>query len=187
MAKNFRLAGRTKAQDFEWLKWGFKRPELEEGLWLVDWRSIGSPKYCVYVIAPDGQWPVKIGISHSPVDRSRLGNLQVGNWKRLEVAHCFWTETQADALAIEKEVHRDYSEQKKWLLGEWVDTRPNEARERIEWAALILGVNIGNDVPSEAAESIKARIETLWPWTTYYQAMAERGEMSHRGTISADY
>lgn len=185
MAPSYRLAGRSKTQDFEWLKWGFQRPTVEQGLWLVDWKSLGSPKYCVYVIAPDGQWPVKIGISHSP--RTRLGNLQIGNWKRLEVAHCFWTESREDAHAIEQAVHKDYSEQKKWLLGEWVDTRPAEARERIEWAALILGLNIGTDIPAEAVESIKARIDVLWPWATYYQAMAARGEMANRGTITADY
>lgn len=185
MAPKYRLAGRNKAQDFEWLKWGYRRPTVEEGLWLVDWRSLGSQKYCVYVIAPDGQWPVKIGISHSP--RARLANLQSGNWKRLEVSHCFWTESEADARAVEQAVHRDYSEQKKWLLGEWVDTRPAEAKERVEWAALILGVNVGTTIPEEAVASIKRRIDVLWPWTEYYQASADRSEMSNRGTITADY
>lgn len=185
MAQNFKLAGRNKAQDLEWLKWGIQRPQPEDALWLVDWRSIGSDKYCIYVIAPDGNWPVKIGVSHAP--RARLSSLQVGNWKRLEVAKCFWVNSREDALAIEREVHRDYSEAKKWLLGEWVDTRPAEARERIEWAALILGVEISHEVPSEAMPSIQARIELLWPWATYHQANAARGDMAHATTISADY
>lgn len=171
-----KLAGRRKAQDLEWLKWAMDRPAPEDALWLVDFKSLNSLRYCVYVIAPDGKWPVKVGISHSP--RSRLATLQVGNWKRLEVAYCFWVESMADALLIEREVHKDYADQNKWLLGEWIDARPQEARERIEWAALSLSIEASRSVPPEAVDYVKAKIEALWPWDQQYQAVAARYQMA---------
>lgn len=177
MAPKHSLAGRKKAPELEWMRWTGKRPEPEDCLWLVNWRSIGSPKYCIYVIAPDGQWPVKVGISHNP--SLRLANLQVGNWKRLEVARCFWTHTEADARLIEQAVHRDYTEQKKWLLGEWIDARPADARERIEWAALINDIEIGRDVPPEAMPCVQQRVDSLWPWASYHAANGDMQDMAY--------
>lgn len=185
MVRKHSLAGRSKAQNLEWLRWTGKRPDVPDALWLVNWRALGSPRYCVYVIAPDGQWPVKVGISHCP--SSRLASLQVGNWKRLEVAHCFWTHTEADARLIEQAVHRDYTEQQKWLLGEWVDTRPADARERVEWAALINGIDVSLDVPSDAIPFIQKRIDVMWPWAAYHAANGDMQGMANKFTLSPDY
>lgn len=185
MAKQIKLAGRQKAQNLEWIKWARRRPEPEDSLWLVDWRSLKSERCCVYVIAPDGQWPVKVGISHAP--RSRLLSLQVGNWKRLEVAACYWTHSVADALLLEREVHRDYSQQEKWLLGEWIDARPNEAAEKIQWAAMILSIDISDAVPADAMDSISQRIDALWPWPAYSKAVGARYDITMEDTIPHDY
>lgn len=156
-----RLGGRLKARDGDWAVWASNRPTLATGLWLIDWRALGLPHYCIYVIAPDGQWPVKVGISCDP--RSRLQALQGANWKRLEVAKCFWVDSIATARAVEAEVHRDYSARKKWLLGEWVDGRPDEAGDLIGFTALRLGIELNQHVPEEGKIWVEDEINRLWP------------------------
>lgn len=175
MAKIKGLAGRKKIQAYEDLKWVHNRPEAHTALWLVDWKAMGSDRYCVYVISPDSQWPVKVGISSSP--KNRLSGLQSAYWRRLEVAECFWVETKSDALEIERAVHDHFAEKGKWLLGEWVDARAAEAREQVEWASVISGIPVSSAVPEDAQDYVQGVITRYWPRPILNQAAGRKDDI----------
>lgn len=65
----------------------------------------------VYVIGPEGG-PYKIGKADEPV--TRLSDLQIGNWNKLELI----TEI-VGGLELEAELHKKFS--KKRIRGEWFD------------------------------------------------------------------
>ena len=165
--------GSKNARPLDWLEiaeWPFPHSYP----WLATFGD-GDDRCFVYVIAPEGKWPVKVGISSNP--KKRLFALQGANWKRLRVEHCCWTATRADAFAIEKYLHAEFADGGKWLLGEWVDARPDEAKERIEWAALALSINVSFDIPTDKIEEVQKRINAMWPVEARYEANARRTEI----------
>jgi hypothetical protein len=42
--------------------------------------------------------------------------------------------------------------EKKLLLGEWFDVRPEQAVELIDWAGQVLGVEVRSDIPDAKIE-----------------------------------
>lgn len=142
--------------------------------WLASFGP-GDDRCFVYVIAPEGKWPVKVGISSSP--KKRLMSLQGANWKRLRVEHCGWTETRAEALAIERYLHAEFADGGKWLLGEWVDARPDEAKERIQWAAMALNIGVTFDVPEDKIAEVRKKLDAMWSVEDRYEANARRFEI----------
>ena len=127
---------------------------------MVDWKRYGLPYCSIYIVAPDGHWPCKIGISNYA--RKRLNVLQTSHWKRLEVARCFWAPSVNDARRIEKKAHEILKEGGLYLLGEWFDRTPEKAAEVIEFAALTEGVELSEKVGHpEAAQDIAREWEAM--------------------------
>jgi len=151
--------------------------------WLANFGA-GDDRCFVYVIVPEGKWPVKVGISKSP--KRRLVDLQGANWKRLRVEYCGWTATRADALAIERFVHDEYAERGKWLLGEWIDARPDEAKERIEWAAMALSINVSFALPDDKISEVQATIDAIWPMAARHAAYGEKYDMTIHKAYGSD-
>jgi hypothetical protein len=170
------IAGMSKnARPYEWViikefPYPYQHP------WLATFGG-GDDRCFVYVIAPDGKWPVKVGISTSP--RKRLAQLQCSNWKRLKVEHCAWVASKKDALAIEKFIHDEFSENGKWLLGEWVDARPEEAKERIEWASMALSIPVDFTLPADKEADVQALLDKMWPTNARYEAHAEYSRIAY--------
>jgi hypothetical protein len=161
------------ARPLDWLEIA-GHPYPHQYPWLATFGE-GDDRCFVYVIAPEGKWPVKVGISSNP--KSRLFSLQGANWKRLRVEHCCWTATRAQALAIEKYLHAEFAEGGKWLLGEWVDARPDEAKERIEWASMTLSIPVDFTIPADKEAEVWKRLKAMWPVEAIYEANARKTEM----------
>lgn len=163
------------ARPFDWVEIAeWPTPQLYP--WLADF-SGDDPRCFIYVIAPEGKWPVKVGISKSP--RRRLSDLQGANWKRLKVEVCAWAETKTSAFALEQYVHSDYSDRGKWLLGEWIDARPDDAKERIEWAAMALNIGVNFGIPEDKISEVQRKIDSMWPTNARHEAIAKRTEIGY--------
>lgn len=122
-------------------------PKAEDQVWLADWKSYKLPHCSIYVVSPDGQWPCKVGISTYAY--RRLLGLQTSVWKPLKMMGCYWAKTVAEARALEKAVHRRLTEDNVWLHGEWFDMRPNNARDMIEFVALVEGIEISSTIDNQ--------------------------------------
>jgi hypothetical protein len=118
-----------------------------EQIWLANWKAWGLPYCSVYVIAPEGHWPSKVGISvHA---RKRVQELQTSHWKRLVVSECYWCPTVKGARAVEKKVHDALKEENVYLLGEWFDKTPAQAAEIVGFTAMVLGVELNGRIEHE--------------------------------------
>lgn len=79
--------------------------------------------------------PCKIGISHQP--SARLGSVQTGNHKKLEVISAVAMPSRALAKALERGLHWHFEAFR--LSGEWFDVSPIDAAiGACCWAKLIL-------------------------------------------------
>lgn len=123
------------------------RDEPEKQVWLADWKSYGLPYGSIYIVAPDNDWPCKIGISANP--RKRLLQLQTSVWRPIQVARCYWAETMREAKRLEAAVHRRLTEDSRWLHGEWFDMRPDEAAEMLEFISMVENVDICDHIEHE--------------------------------------
>jgi len=171
MHKLGRAASRKNAASWEWLRQAREIPTVENGFWLVDWAAIKRPEYCLYIIAPDGGWPIKIGISNWVL--RRLRQLQTANWKRLSVAKCYWTTDKSAALFLEQKIIGQFRKETRWLLGEWLDVRAPEAAERLEWLALEAGILIGDSTPKDDRPYVEGVINSIWPRTVRQELEAQ--------------
>jgi hypothetical protein len=61
---------------------------MEIPIWKLDWPNLGRPFCNVYIIAPEGTWPVKIGIAVNAA--KRLSSLQTSHWKPLQIMKVWW-------------------------------------------------------------------------------------------------
>jgi len=125
-------------------------------VWLADWKKFGLPYCSIYVIAPEGHWPSKVGIS--TFARKRVQALQTSHWKMLVVKKCYWAETVADARAVEQKVHSILKEDQAYLLGEWFDKSPTQAAEVIEFAAMALGIVINDKILHDGVSEEVAKV-----------------------------
>lgn len=122
-------------------------PKPEDYVWLADWRRYKLPYCSIYVVAPDGNWPCKVGISTNPY--KRLIGLQTSVWKPLKVTSCYWAKTIKEARELEKQVHKRLTSDNVWLHGEWFDMRPKDAREMIEFVSMVEGLDISDQIDNE--------------------------------------
>lgn len=129
----------------------------EKYVWLADWKKHRLPYCSVYIVSPDGQWPCKVGISTHAY--KRLAGLQTSVWKPLKVMGCYWAKTVHEARALEKAVHKRLSEDSVWLHGEWFDMRPKQAKEMIEFVAMVEGIEIYDEIDNpDVMSDIKALV-----------------------------
>jgi len=136
--------------------WGGYGDEAKQ-VWLADWKAWGLPYCSIYVIAPEGHWPCKIGISVNASKRVRT--LQTSHWKMLVVAKCYWAPTVADARKVEQKAHEMLKADDAYLLGEWFDKTPEKAAEVIEFAAMTTGVDLHDEIEEpDIVESIMEQI-----------------------------
>lgn len=137
----------------------WKETEPASLVWLVDWKKFRLPYHTVYVIAPDGLWPSKIGISNFA--KKRVYTLQTSHWKPLKVAHCFWCKSQKDAYAVEQRAHDILDDEGVWLLGEWFDKPAKKAGEIVRFAANVAGVEIWDRIEdADALAEMAALVKT---------------------------
>jgi len=132
----------------------------------------------VYVIAPESGRPVKIG--HGGTAKSRLGQLQIGNWQELKIAH-EQPVPAAMAQALEKAAHVEFAGRR--LRGEWFDV-PAEA------ARIFLSETAARWIDERQAGDDFGLTECLHlcdePRAAYAAITRFRGEPSQRaGSISA--
>lgn len=114
-------------------------------LWLLDWGELGFAYSGVYVIAPGGAWPNKIGISCC-VPR-RLIALQTSHWQKLHVFDYWLCENAKAARTVERSVHKILADDGKLLMGEWFDVRSNQASKVVEYAADREGIELARRIP----------------------------------------
>lgn len=131
---------------------------IEEQVWLVDWKAFQLPYCSLYIVSPDGDWPCKVGISTNA--SKRLIGLQTSVWKPLRVAHCYWTATVHQARALEKAIHKRLTEDNAWLHGEWFSMRPSEAKEIVEFVAMVEGIELFDTIDNpEVITSLEAEMD----------------------------
>ena len=88
-----------------------------------------SASHQVYVIAPIGQRPVKVGVSINP--RSRISALQTGHPSKLFLFHTIRLQRE-DAFMAEHIFH-DSGEGTTLLEGEWHDVDVRYAIEQLQF------------------------------------------------------
>ncbi|MCX7319240.1 MAG: GIY-YIG nuclease family protein [Hyphomicrobiales bacterium] len=132
-----------------------KDPKLDvsfdECLWRIDWARLGYPYVGVYCICPDNKWPTKVGVSQNVP--KRLGQIQVGVWRQVDVYGYFYCANAQEAFAIEAKTHELMRDAALQMQGEWFDIRPEKAIEFIQFAAEILGIELRKDIPNEEVKS----------------------------------
>ena len=149
-------AAQTLSRREALVDWSILRKNDRDHVWLADWKKFGLPYCSIYVIAPEGHWPSKIGIS--TFAKKRVQSLQTSHWKMLVVKKCYWAETVADARAVEQKVHSILKEDQAYLLGEWFDKSPKQAAEVIEFAAMALGIGIDDKILDERVLSEVSKV-----------------------------
>jgi hypothetical protein len=77
----------------------------------------------IYVIGPDRESPVKIGVASNPV--GRLGNMQVAHWEQLFIHGLFTVYSRGDAFRVEKLCHRRLEDHA--MRGEWFNVFAEDA------------------------------------------------------------
>lgn len=122
--------------------------DLNEDLWRINWKAFGFPYCCVYLIAPDNGWPIKVGMSDNPA--SRLNALQTAHWKFLTVLGCWVCENKTAARKAEHVAHRTIQAAGKHLMGEWFDLRGDEALALVERAFVTNGIDAHRRLPIDA-------------------------------------
>lgn len=85
----------------------------------------------LYVVAPKGGKPSKIGIAEDVV--TRLCALRAAHWEPLDMYHLAWLQSRLDAGTLERLTHVHL--QDKRVSGEWFDVTPDVARAAIEKTA----------------------------------------------------
>lgn len=83
---------------------------------------VENMKYCVYFIS-DGEF-IKIGVAASLPNR--IKQLQTGNPRKLSAMFIIETETQREALKIENDLHKYFSE--KQCVGEWFNITESDIK-----------------------------------------------------------
>lgn len=150
----------------------FKREAMTDGgaltrvrsdrdlVWMVDWRKYGLAHCSVYIIAPEGHWPCKVGIS--TFAKKRVQSLQTSHWKMLAVSRCWWASGVKEARAVEAKTHEMLKADNCYLLGEWFDKTPDKAAEVVEFAAMSVGVDLCDMITQpEIEKEISAEMAQL--------------------------
>lgn len=141
-----------------------------EHVWLADWRAHKLPHCSVYVIAPEGHWPSKVGIAVCA--KKRVQGLQTSHWKQLVVSACFYAPSIADARKVEQKVHAMLKEERAYLLGEWFDKTAAQAAQVVEFAGDLLGIELRNRIEEPA---VLATVTEIALKERYLQMQLDRG------------
>jgi hypothetical protein len=153
--------------------------DARKAVWLVNWKAWDLPYCSLYVVSTDSKWPCKIGISIDPY--KRIGGIQTGVWRRVDVHKCFYLKTVKQARALEQKIHQTLTDQGKWLHGEWFDLRPEQTTDIIEFEAMVLGLEINSEIEDD--EIANSLYNDMWEATRHlkYQMIENReGFDEHR-------
>lgn len=140
---------------------GAERWELDyqADLWTVPWRKLGFGYCGVYLITPEGKWPVKIGISEDAA--ARLNSLQTSHWHQMRVVDYWVCESKASARKLEARAHLSLGGRR--MMGEWFDITVAKAAEIVEFEAGVIGVELAKKVPDTAKFApVRAHIESFY-------------------------
>lgn len=124
-------------------------------VWKMNWKAFGSERCSIYVVAPEGTWPVKIGIAVYPI--SRVRDLQTSHWKKLEVVGAVWCHNKQDALNVERKTHAMLEDDNRRLLGEWFDRSAEQAIQAINFASDLTGIEVHDTLPKDAYHFMELR------------------------------
>jgi len=114
-------------------------------LWRVPWGRFGFSFCMVYLIGPKMGWPTKIGIAEHV--SSRLTDLQVSHWSELVIHSAWLCASSGEARKVEKASHETLNGDGKRMRGEWVDVRPADATEVVEFCARTMDVEMVTKLP----------------------------------------
>lgn len=98
-------------------------------------REIGW--HSIYVIGPQEDGPVKIGIAADPWVRYR--NIQSSNWTELHRFYEIWLSGDVLTKRVEATVHAAFGPHR--IRGEWFDRSAKEAIEKVEAQIKEFGYN----------------------------------------------
>lgn len=128
-------------------------------LWTVPWRRLGFDYCGVYLITPEGKWPVKIGISDDAA--KRLNSLQTSHWHQMRIASYWICSDRASARKLEAKAHDALKNRR--LMGEWFDIQIEKAVDLVEFEASIIGVELAKEIPETARfDAVKAHIDAFY-------------------------
>lgn len=128
-------------------------------LWMVPWRRFGFDFCGVYLIAPAGKWPVKVGMSEDAA--RRLNSLQTAHWQQMRIMSYWICENKAAARQIEAKCHAELKN--KRMMGEWFDIKADAAADVVEFCGELLGIGLAKRVPETARfAQVKAHIESFY-------------------------
>lgn len=96
----------------------------------------------VYVISPEDEDVVKVGMAKRP--QNRLASLQVSNWKPLTIEALFWCLNWQDAERLEFETHKAMRAAGHGARGEWFTTGPLFAAIAVATVAHSLKIKVAD-------------------------------------------
>jgi hypothetical protein len=138
-----------------------QRAELDyqADLWTVPWRKLGFGYCGIYLITPEGMWPVKIGISEDAA--SRLNSLQTSHWHQMRIVDYWICENKTLARKLEATAHDSLADRR--MMGEWFDIKSSKAAEAVEFQAGILGIELAKRLPDTAKfDPVRAHVESFY-------------------------
>jgi hypothetical protein len=83
--------------------------------------------FFVYIIAPDTEFPCKVGVAENA--NKRLAALQVSNWEELHVFEAYEMPNRGAAYRLERVVHRRLSGH--CIRGEWFNLMVSDIKKEI--------------------------------------------------------
>jgi hypothetical protein len=93
---------------------------------------VNRKQFCIYIIAPESGWPVKVGYSENLV--TRLGQLQVGSWETLRLQKKYPVPNKSAAIRMERFIHKKLelllggtAVRSKRIRGEWFNVFVDDA------------------------------------------------------------
>jgi hypothetical protein len=146
--------------------------DYQADLWAVPWRKLGFDYCGIYLITPEGKWPVKIGISEDAA--SRINSLQTSHWHQMRIASYWICENKNQARKLEASVHISLKNHR--LMGEWFDIKLHQAFEVLEFEAEKLGIELARKIPETAKfASVRHHIQAFYD--ARYQHLAKFGKI----------
>jgi len=141
-------------------------------LWTVPWRKLGFTYCGIYLITPEGKWPVKVGISEDAA--GRLNTLQTAHWHQMRIVSYWFCENRTLAGRLEAKVHQSLINRR--MMGEWFDIKKEKAAETVQFEANVLGIELADRVPESAKFApVRAHIEAFYESRGYH--LAKSGKM----------
>lgn len=146
--------------------------DYQADLWTVPWRKLGFDYCGIYLITPEGKWPVKVGISEDAA--GRLNTLQTSHWHQMCIASYWICENKSVARKLEAKVHESLKNRR--LMGEWFDINLPKASEMVEFEAETLGIELAKKIP-ETAKFAPVRHHIQSFYDARYQHLAKLGKI----------